>query len=750
MKRIFQLFPIFIIALTVVGFFYKSVFLGLIPAPTDTLIGLYHPWRDLYYATNPRGVPFKNFLITDPIRQQIPWRKIAIDQWKIGDIPAWNPYSFLGTPLAANIQTGAYQPANILFRFFDFPVAWTFVVALQSFFGALFLFIYLRNLKLSAISAYFGATVWTFCGFFVAWLTWGTIAWTALCIPLLLYEIDKVERVLKDKKASFAISLWSVSLGLTGALMIASGHAQVALYGLLIASLYGLYRFWGISNRRGIALYIVVSMIVLLLGSYVVWKPFIQFYVLTARSVPINLSNVAGWLLPFQHLLQLLAPDFFGNPSTLNYYGVWNYGEFIGYVGVIPLVLAGSALFLGGVVTFWSLVLVVSLVLMIDSPLTHMLYSMHIPIYSSLQPTRLMVLVDLSLAIVASFGLEAVLTKKITRLTKSFGIISVFFLIVLLSVLYREKMVTDAFIINNLSVAKRNLMVPMMIFLSLGSLLFLHKTIKKFKASLLVGILIVLSILDLFRFGWKFTPFTPKEYFFPRTNAIAFLQSQQKPFRVMSLDDRILPPNTSAYFGIETIEGYDPLYPNDYALFFNGSDIGKETTLQRIFTLHDLNNPILPYLNAKYVLSLTEINNRDFEKVFEEGETKVYQYMKSFPRVYIARGEKVYSDEYSRLALQKLRESIVEDAIVESSKGVKDMPLLPDEFISIISYSDNAITIKTRVNVSRILVVLNRYDTGWNVTVDGVSSTLFKANGLFQGVVVGAGEHTVKLWYQTL
>src|SRR3989338_347902 len=111
MKRFLFLLPMSIIILTVVGFFYKSVFYGFIPSPTDALVGLYHPWRDLYALTNPRGVPFKNFLITDPVRQQIPWRKIVIDQWKKGGTPAWNPYSFLGIPLIANIQSGAYHPA---------------------------------------------------------------------------------------------------------------------------------------------------------------------------------------------------------------------------------------------------------------------------------------------------------------------------------------------------------------------------------------------------------------------------------------------------------------------------------------------------------------------------------------------------------------------------------------------------------------------------------------------------------------
>lgn len=721
MKRIFQLFPIFIIALTVVGFFYKSIFYGFIPSPTDTLVGLYHPWRDLYAETNPRGVPFKNFLITDPVRQQIPWRKIAMDQWNKGEMPGWSPYSFLGTPLAANIQTGAYQPVNILFRFFDFPIAWTLGIILQSFFGAFFLYVYLRNLRLSQTSSYFGAVVWAFCGFSVAWLTWGTIVWTAGLIPLLLYRIDKTKKLFEDKHPSWLSIIYScLVFGLSGALLVVSGHVQIALYGMFVALLYGIYRFCGSFWRTRLALYFIISFAVVLLASAVVWMPFVRFYFETQRSIPVDLSNIAGWLLPPKHLLQFLVPDFFGNPSTLNYWGVWNYSEFIGYIGIVPLVLAVSSLFLRGVLSFWSFVLIASLVFMIESPFTRMLYSFPIPIFSSLQPTRLLVLVDLSLAILAAFGLEALSTNKLKRLMKSYSGISIVFLIIFIVVWVMISTTTNAEMLTNLSVSKRNLIISLVLLMSLGILLWIKKLVKRFNGRVFIGILIFLSILDLFRFGFKFTPFTPREYFFPLTKTISFLQAQKKPFRVMSMDDRILPPNTSGYYGIESIEGYDPLYPNDYRLFLYG-DNSQATALQRIFTLHDLTNPILPFLNIRYVLSFVEIHNPDFVKVFEEGETKVYKHSKGLNRAYLT-----------------------------TSDDVKQPIVSTDEFAAITLYSDNAMTIKTVTTNERLLVILNRYDSGWKANIDGVSTLLFRVNGLFQAVAVPKGEHTVTLRYQAL
>ena len=94
-------------------FFYPFIFFGKVPIPVDTIVGMYHPWRDVVWNNLTSGVPFKNYLITDPVRQQYDWRKLAIEQFKKGQFPLWNPYSFSGTPLLANFQTAAFYPFNI-------------------------------------------------------------------------------------------------------------------------------------------------------------------------------------------------------------------------------------------------------------------------------------------------------------------------------------------------------------------------------------------------------------------------------------------------------------------------------------------------------------------------------------------------------------------------------------------------------------------------------------------------------------
>ena len=171
-QRAADIWALFILASIVGVFFYKTITSGLLPIPSDTLVGLYHPWRDVYAEQYPRGVPFKNPLITDPIRQQIPWRSTAIDQWNDGLVSGWNPYTLSGQPLVGNIQAAVFQPLNLLFAVLPFASAWSVLIMVQVFLMGAFMYAYVRHLGTSVAVSLLGSVSWAFSGFSIAWLTW--------------------------------------------------------------------------------------------------------------------------------------------------------------------------------------------------------------------------------------------------------------------------------------------------------------------------------------------------------------------------------------------------------------------------------------------------------------------------------------------------------------------------------------------------------------------------------------------------
>lgn len=728
MKRLLRniVFPLLIIVVCTV-FFYPTLLSGKLPVPADTLIGLYHPWRDLYSLTNPRGVPFKNFLITDPIRQQIPWRKLVVDDLKNGMLPLWNPYTFSGTPLSANIQAAPWYPMNIIFLFMPFSIAWTILIIIQPCLAALFLYLYLRNKKILPPVAAFAGIAWGFCGFSIAWLTWGTIVQTALWLPLILLSIDKIAEV-NGKRIKIC---WSAVLALSSAFALFAGHAQVAVYIFIFAGVYAL---------RKISWWLVIAAAAAVVVSSIQWIPTVGFISHSSRIFDTAAWLKDGWFLPWQNLAQFIAPDFFGNPATLNYWGVWNYGEFIGYIGILPLILAMFAIVTrrDRLTRFFAVAAGIVLLFLLPTPIAKLPYQFHLPIISSLQPTRLMVLVDFCLAVLAALGLDAYIRKSDKKIFLVWGL---FMLVLLVLWGYAASV--------HLEVSKHNLILPsILLAVSIGVLL-----LKRWKY-IMIASAIGLTMFDLFRFGWKFTPFTPPEYFFPSTQAITFLQSQQKPFRVMSLDNRILPPNTAGYYGIESVEGYDPVYDARYEEFITALNRGKPDItppfgFNRIITVSSINSPLLPLLNVTYILSLEDIKDSRLELSYQEGLTKIYWYKRALPRIYPV--ESTVFTESKQQAMDALYSPTfnpAREAVVEGHISVPQSTVTPGDQIYVQSGTSSEVRAVSSLANDHFVVIANVYDPGWKAYIDSKLIPIYRTNYLFQGIYVPKGNHTIVLKFE--
>lgn len=705
--------------LSVVGiFFAPTIFKGQLPVPTDALVGLYHPWRDALAKEYPRGLPFKNFLITDPVRQQIPWRKIAIDQWKDRILPTWNPFSFSGASLVGNIQAGAFYPFNILFFLLPFSVAWTVLIMLEPLLAGLFLYLYLRHKKLSAVASLFGSISWIFSGFSVAWMTWGTIVHVVLWLPLILLAIDKLSQ---SKR-------WFVVLVTALCMQFFAGHAQISLYVLILAAAYACCQK---TFRRFLfcfSLFVAITSIQ--------WVPVLRATIESSRLLDATSPTLPGWFLPWQHLVQYLVPDFFGNPATMNYWGQWNYGEFVGYIGVAGLLFAGFALFQWKrpEFRFWIGTLGVALLFLLPTPIARLPYLFHIPFFSALQPTRLTMIVDFALVMLAAYGFDAwqkTKSKQMRFIIAGLGIILASLWVITVS--------------QSLQVAQRNLFVPTVIFFAT-----LVVTVFNVRSLAAVALLVIVAI-DLLRFATKFTPFVAASYFFPTTKVISFLQAQPKPFRVVSLNKEILAPNTAAMYGIETIEGYDPIVNARYEEFFAAltrgkADISPPFGFNRILTTERVDSPLVPLLGVRYVLSLTDRPEKYLVKVFQEGETRVYEDQRALPRVYLTQEAKVVSDKQKILdVLYDPTLNSGKTAVVEQPVSVLSVPLTADDRVTIDSYNPLSLTISVQTKVPRLLVIANSWNPSWRATIDGTLANLLRTNYILQGVVVPAGSHKVRL-----
>lgn len=764
---------LFLLPAIIVYFFSPFLLKGSLPIPSDTIVGLYYPYRDFYSAVSPRGVAFKNFLITDPVRQTYPWKELSINVLRHGQIPTWNPYEMTGTPLAANFQSSPFYPLNILLFIFPFQIGWSIMIMLQPILSGIFLYLYLRNLRLTSFASVFGAITFAFSGFSVAWMEWNTISQTLLWLPLILLSIDKIinnfaickkseSKIQKPKTViqdqNFLLRrknfLWPVLLIFSLSSSLFAGHLQTFFYIYFVVFVYFIFRWISLARSRNLFVKFIIFNLLFISITAIQWLPTLQFILLSARAADQADWTKAGWFLPWQNLSQFIAPDFFGNPATLNYWGVWNYGEFIGYIGIIPLFMAIFAIlfrhdkktyfFAGFVIVFFIFVL--------PTPLAQLPYILRIPFFYTSQPTRMIAIIDFSLAVLASLGIDFFIKRLENHFVKLKQNLLILVIIILASFIFLWIVVflnNFLFMIRgqDIAVSARNLLFQTVLFIFSSLILFLLTRINRKKLQMFaLFILFLISAADLTRFAQKFESFSPKEYLYPTTNALKFLKSDKGLFRIASTDSKILPSNFPMFYRLQSIEGYDPLYLLTYGEYItaaqrNSPDISPPFGFNRIVAPRFSNSPLLNLLNVKYILSFQDLDPSRYSKVFQEGSMKVFRNNNMMPRAFFV--ESVFSVRSKQDSINKMfqyENDLRTAAVVEGNVPPMKFGL---GIVRKILYEENMVKIQTENPQVGFLVFTDAYYPTWRVTINNKKSTIFKTDYAFRGVIIPKGKNTI-------
>lgn len=720
--------------------FFRGFFIqGRVPIPTDTLVNLFHPFRDYYAKDYPRGIPYKNFLLSDPVTQQIPWKSLSISQMSKGQLPLWNPYQMAGYPLLGNIQSSPFYPLNILLFVSPFIFSWSIFILLQQILAAFFMYLFLRNLKLERLSASLGSLSFVFCGFFIAWLEWGTIVHTALWLPLILLCVDKI---LSDKRYR-----WSGIFIFAVLSSFLAGHLQTFIYSTGVVIFYFIYRLWGSKYDKKFFLRTLGSVLIALMMSLPILIPQLQLISLSARNLDQNWHQ-QGWFIPISQAIQFIAPDFFGNPATGNYFGVWNYGEFIGYIGIFPLLLVFFAVLRrkNTDIYFWTALAVMSVLFAFQTPLAKLPYVLNVPFLSSTQPTRLIFVTDFALSVLAAFGLERLLKTK----TKVFlpQVILFLFLVLAVGFGFMQRQSGQISPIN-WQVTTHNLILPALLVVLTCIGLFVSSLLSAKRRTIVIIVLFFMTMGDLLIFAGKFTPFANPFYFYPTTKVIAFLKNQPGQFRIMTTDRRILHPNIATQFRLQSIDGYDPLYLLQYGEMMAAVGRGKPDIIPpfgyfRILAPGNFDSPLIDLLGVRYVLSLTEIHSPHMKQVFLEGETRVYENKRAFPRAFFVTS--LFSAVDNQQAIDFLFDPSTDlhnAAVVQAGQSE-----LPNKFstgdVTIDSYSENTIILTARTDGEAFMVLTDTFYRTWKATVDGKQTPIYRTDYNFRGVIVPKGEHRVE------
>jgi hypothetical protein len=254
MNHLRSRWPIFFLAFAPLLPLWRAIFLGEAIGPWNQIRAM-APWNG--------SVPNQpwDVLQADGVLQFAPWRFLVFQSWSKGQLPFWNSYQLMGTPLLANSQSGALYPLHILMGVLHMPLfaAITFLAWFHLFWAGLGVYLLTRRMGGMKAGAAIAGASFSLSAFMVSWTALPSVITTVSWIPWILASIlaafqcdpfwrigDRVQSLpLGDPKKALREALlsmnarsgWLALLCVSVAMMILAGHLQFVAFGLLAAVL---------------------------------------------------------------------------------------------------------------------------------------------------------------------------------------------------------------------------------------------------------------------------------------------------------------------------------------------------------------------------------------------------------------------------------------------------------------------------------------------------------------------------------
>lgn len=732
--------------------FFYPIFKGYIPFPGDLLVGHYEPYKSYsYLGYAPGGVPHKAQGI-DVVRQLYPWKYFTIEEFKKGNIAFWNPYNFSGNPHFANLQSGPFYITNILFFILPFPFAWSLYILLAPILASFFTYLFLRKISLGMLPSLLGGICFAFSGFMVSWQQWGVFDHSFLWLPLVLFLILTY---FKHKKI---ITLLFIVATLTFSIL--AGYIQLVIYLYLFTGAFLFYTFLLEKKKRAVLetyAQIILALAVPFLLTLWQLLPTIEFLHHSLRTA-YTFDQLSERLIPVVNLITIIIPDFFGNPATRNYWLSGTYIERSSYIGIVSFVFALFALYAKNLPKrFFFVAAVATYLSALDILPIKSLHALGIPFLSTGVPSRILPLFSFEIAVLAGMGFH---TWQQDREKKKYIVA----LGMIAGVLFFAWLATFVVVNANFAVTKRNLILPSMMLFGGGVLMALKN---RLPLRLILFALICLVGFDLFYSFHKITPFSPKEFMYPRTPIIEKIKEIQGINRYWGYGSAAIEPNLQLYEKNYSPEGYDALYIARYGELIAASKDGKipqeiPHTVANIapgYGEDDLRNNIyrkraLDFLGVKYILNKNDqpgtFPEKNYSLIWQETPWQIYENKDAFPRIFLVSNyiveaekeniiEKMYDPQFDLRNILILEEDL--------PKGVQ-LGKDPNAHITIQKYAPDEIILKTNTAADMLLFISDNYFPGWRVSVDGKHDKIYRANYSFRALPVKKGEHKVVFWYK--
>jgi len=783
---------IFLCLLVILIIFNPVLLHGKIPMSANLLVSFYNPWAKEIFQGWEGGIPNKPTGIDD-LQIFIPQRHFTYESFLKNGIPFWNPYIFSGNYHVGQSEIGVFYPLFLLLQFIPMAFGWTLLIIAEPLIACLGMFLFLRILIKDDKSAIFGSIVFGFSGLVLVRMVEGiSVGHTLIWAPFIFYGI---EGFLQKKKARY---LYIILAALT--LSLLAGWFQFTFYAFslgLAYALFSLLKSW--RKDMGLKKWLIILPFVLLpfITSFHIASS-LQAFTDSPRGTQTEKILLDLHLMPVQHLLTYLIPDFWGNPGSYNFFGKSEYKESILYIGFIPFLIALFSFFwkTDRRIKFFSTAAILSLLLGIDNPISRFLLSFQIPIIQSFLPNRIFFITTFSLSVLAAFGmhkllLEKIKDKKILLIFIALGIsLLLIDIYLLLGLLFNHLEKTDplgsylriknyqSFLYNlgmvraerDLMVQVRNTMLTNLVFIFLALLFYVRKRIQP---KVFFIIITTFTILFQIQFAWKYIPFSDPKFLFPSHPVFSYLKSNSGINRFIAIGEASIKPNLPLYNDVYSADGVGAMYPKNYAELIRyvesrGKEIKNVSRVEvnlvpsskKLFTNQE------PYLlrfmelaGIKYVVKLKEENSRQperfltsgtdtFKLVWENSKWQIFEYKNVFSRFFWT-GDYIVSNNKNKTLENLFSDKFNFNTIIlDKYPGFETNKNSVGE-IKLVKYSPNEIRFQSNSKNNGLLFLSDNYTPYFKAKVDGKNINIIKADYTFRALPISPGTHTIIMYYDS-
>ena len=155
-------------------------------------------------------------------------------------------------------------------------------------------------------------------------------------------------------------------------------------------------------------------------------------------------------------------------------------------------------------------------------------------------------------------------------------------------------------------------------------------------------------------------------------------------------------------------------------------------------------------VNVHYVLSQDDLEGPGLARVYDEGDTKVYQVGDPLPAAWLV-GEVLVADDARALEMLGAegfspRMTAISPVAIEGLSMADETS--PHGSVQVIEARPGGWVLDVSAAADGLLVISQPFYPGWQARIDGVDLPVHRVDYLLLGVAVPAGDHRVELGYR--